>query len=74
MKLIKLTRQPYGEQLLINPYRIISVEETGEGSVVYLTGKLSYLVKEAPDKINKLVNNMGWSTIYTHNIAQTDAE
>ena len=64
VKLIKLTRKLTGEQVLINPYRIIAIEGNSEGSSIFLAGKLSYSVRETPDEISNLVYDTGWNRVY----------
>ena len=75
IKLTKLTRKPHGETIYVNPQLISVIEEVNNGSHVHIAmSKLVYLVKEAPDKINKLINNGGWNMTYTYDNAQTNAQ
>ena len=73
-KLIKLTKQPYGETIMINPQYVTAIEEMADGTTINMMMGGTYLVKESIDKVSKLVSNGGWIT--THNVsnAQTDAQ
>ena len=74
MKLIKLTRQPYGETVMINPSYITAMEETGDGTDIHVLMNTSYKVKESIDKVMKKIDNNGWSTIYSTSTSQDNAQ
>ena len=73
-KLIKLTKKPYGETIMINPQYVTAIEEMADGTTINMMMGGTYLVKESIDKVAKLVSNGGWIT--THNVSntQTDAQ
>lgn len=74
MKLIKLTKQPYGETIMINPQFVTAIEEMADGTNINMMMGGTYLVKESIDKVMKKIDNNGWSTIYNASNAQTGAE
>ena len=74
MKLIKLTKAPYGETIMINPQFVTAIEEMADGTNISMVMGGTYLVKESIEKVSKLINNGGWNTIHTYYNAQTDAE
>ena len=74
MKLIKLTRQPYGETVMINPSYITAMEETGDGTDIHILMNASYKVKESIDKVMKKIDNNGWSAIYNVSTSQDNAQ
>ena len=73
-KLIKLTKQPYGETIMINPQFVTAIEEMADGTNINIMMGGTYLVKESIDKVSKLVSHSGWSTIYNVSDTQTNAE
>jgi uncharacterized protein YlzI (FlbEa/FlbD family) len=77
MKLIKLTRQPYGETIMINPQFVTAIEEISDGTIINILAGTShgtsYKVKESIEKVSKLINNGGWNMTYTYDNAQTNA-
>jgi uncharacterized protein YlzI (FlbEa/FlbD family) len=74
MKLIKLTKAPYGETIMINPQFVTAIEEMADGTNISMVMGGTYLVKESIEKVSKLINNGGWNTMYTYNNAQDNAE
>jgi uncharacterized protein YlzI (FlbEa/FlbD family) len=73
-KLIKLTKQPYGETIMINPQYVTVIEEMADGTNINMMMGGTCLVKESIDKVSKLVSNGGWITTHNASNAQTDAE
>jgi len=73
-KLIKLTKQPYGETIMINPQYVTVIEEMADGTNINMMMGGTCLVKESIDKVSKLVSNSGWITTHNASNAQTDAE
>ena len=74
MKLIKLTKQPYGETIMINPQYVTAIEEMADGTNISMVMGGTYLVKESIEKVSKLINNGGWNMTYTYDNAQTNAQ
>jgi uncharacterized protein YlzI (FlbEa/FlbD family) len=74
MKLIKLTKAPYGETIMINPQFVTAIEEMADGTNISMVMGGTYLVKESIEKVSKLINNGGWNMTYTYDNAQTNAQ
>jgi len=74
MKLIKLTKAPYGETIMINPQFVTAIEEMADGTNISMVMGGTYLVKESIEKVSKLINNGGWNMSYTYDNAQTNAQ
>ena len=70
----KLTKQPYGETIMINPQYVTVIEEMADGTNINMMMGGTCLVKESIDKVSKLVSNSGWITTHNASNAQTDAE
>lgn len=75
MKLIKLTKTPYGETIMINPQFVTTIEEMADGRTnISMVMGGTYLVKESIEKVSKLINNGGWITTYNVSDTQTNAQ
>ena len=78
MKLIKLTRTPYGETIMINPQFVTAIEEISDGTIINILAGTShgtsYKVKESIDKVMKKIDNNGWSAIYNVSTSQDNAQ
>jgi hypothetical protein len=74
MKLIKLTKAPYGETIMINPQFVTAIEEMADGTNINMMMGGTYLVKESIEKVSKLINNGGWITTYNVSDTQTNAQ